>query len=83
MTAWTSGGDPLPYVPVLEDPAAPHQIVILFAGHWVAVSCTCLNGHGRLRRNRARQVIEARDVFTIPDEVAAWRAWHQERGVPA
>ena len=29
---------------VLEDPSLPHQIVLAFSGHEIAVSCTCLQG---------------------------------------
>jgi hypothetical protein len=71
---WTSGGRPIGYEPVFEDPAAAHQIVIRRAsrGSAVTVSCTCLPG----------ALIETRSSY--PDgPLAAWRAWHEREGAVA
>jgi hypothetical protein len=70
---------------VLEDPAAEHQIRIANRdGSQITLSCTCRArswrwGHGGtfLRYEE----IEARKVFPAADAIAAWRAWHAERGV--
>jgi len=73
MTAWTSGGDPLPYEPVLDDPPAAHRIDILVSGGALTVTCPCLD---------AGQCIEARPgAFPAGEAVAAWRAWHAEQGI--
>lgn len=57
--------------------ALAHQIRLRSRGHHIAVSCTCLCSRG----GRSRQLIEMRKVFPATDALAAWRAWHQERGV--
>ena len=73
MTAWTSGGDPLTYVPVLEDPQAAHRIDILYTSGMLTVTCPCLD---------AGQRIGARPgAFPAAEAIAAWRAWHDEQGI--
>ena len=70
--------------PVLEDPAAEHEIQLAVTsragiGGFITVSCTCLpRGTGR---GRPRQIIEARKVFPAAEAVATWRAWHTDRGI--
>lgn len=83
MTAWTSGGDPVSYEPVFEDPSLPHQIIILAPSRdtKIAVSCNCLNGHGHVSRGHPRQLIESRDVFPARDAIAAYARWHSARGI--
>jgi len=65
-----------------------HQIVLAIApapawpdrgGHRIRVSCTCL----AVRRSGrpGHETIEARTLFPAADVLAAWRAWHAERGV--
>ena len=71
----TSGPPTLPFTPVFEDAAAGHQIVITGARHWfhkvIAVSCNCLHG----------KPIRTWGTGQPGEAVAAWRAWHEERGV--
>jgi hypothetical protein len=66
---------------LLEDPAAEHQIRLNCLGRDLTVSCTCTAswpGHG----GRARyEEIEIRRVFPAAEAIAAWRAWHAEKGV--
>lgn len=84
MTTWTSGGDPIGYEPVFEDPSLPHQIVILARqnpGTKIAVTCNCLNGHGHPGRGHPRQVIEARENFPARDAITAYARWHANRGI--
>ena len=78
VTRWTSAGDPVTYVPVLEDPALEHQIIILIlAGtNQIAVTCNCLNGHGHVSRGHPRQVIAASDTLTPAEAWLAYRDWH-------
>ena len=77
---WTSGGYPLPYTPVLENPAAPHQIVLtVHASYVIVVSCTCLIRGGR--HGNGRQVIASRQLFPAQDAIAAWRTWHADRQI--
>jgi hypothetical protein len=70
------------YRPVLEDPAAAHQIrlIAVTPGNLIAVLCTC-QLPGRTRRDKPQAVIEARKVFPAADALAAWRAWHEDKGV--
>jgi len=77
MTAWTSGGDPLTYEPVLEDPRAEHQIVIRAPGHEIVVCCTCM----RREYYVSGAPIASGTRLTAADAVAAWRAWHTGQGV--
>jgi hypothetical protein len=62
---------------MLEDPAAPHQIVPFLIASQMAVSCNCLHRP----RQKGWTPIEVRQLFPAADMDAAWRAWHQERGV--
>jgi hypothetical protein len=79
-TTWTSGGHPVPYVPVLEDPAAAHQIVLTVqVSRLIVVSCTCLIRGGR--HGQHRQVIALRAEFPAADALAAWRTWHADREI--
>jgi hypothetical protein len=59
--------------------ALPHEIAMRSGSgtKLIVVSCTCLAGPG----GRCRDTIEARPVFPAAEAVAAWRAWHAERGV--
>ena len=82
---------------LLEDPAAAHQIRIRRRGGGLAVSCTCLNTwtgtwtvawSGRPRPNPAwtgartrGKVIETRAVYPAAEALAAWRGWHEEKGI--
>jgi hypothetical protein len=54
------------------DPRAYHD------GMAIIMSCTCTARGGNRQR---REVIEARTRFPAADAIAAWRAWHAERGV--
>lgn len=71
----------LPYVPVLEDAMAAHQIIIRLerGGPRIAVSCTCLE---RFRR----KPIGLASRWTVPEALAAWRRFHatpeDEQGRP-
>jgi hypothetical protein len=55
---------------------AVHEMVLKFGGgggnHRIVLSCTCLPGH---------DPIEARMRFPAGEVIAAWRAWHEERGI--
>lgn len=59
----------------------PHQIVLTTSGWDLVLACTCTAswpGHG----GRARyEPIETRPRFPAAEAIAAWRAWHEERGV--
>lgn len=69
--------------PILADLTLPHQIHLMHAqspfggGYQFAVSCNCTI-HGPRSRY---EPIEARALFPAAEAVAAWRAWHSERGV--
>ena len=65
--------------PLIEDPAAAHQIVLRQCGNDIMVSCTCqrIRGPGRA----GHLPIESRARWEAAGAVAAWRAWHEERGV--
>ena len=74
-----------------------HQIQIRNRSGKLAVTCSCLiavvrtgdwqeyriAGQVTERRTarRRRGVIEARTLFPAADAIAAWRAWHADRGV--
>lgn len=81
-------GPPLAQPPSpLEDPSLPHQIVSLITtAHGLSVTCNCLRrpaGKGA-GRGSPRELIAFRGLgkpFPWPDAVAAWRAWHEQRGV--
>ena len=73
---------------LIADPATAHQIVLRthldprpYRGSRCAimVSCTCLVV--RQPGRPAYQRIETRMAFPAAEAVAAWRAWHAERGV--
>jgi hypothetical protein len=86
IVTWRSGGDVIPYEPVLEDPALPHQVVQLRIAGGTAVTCNCLRGKGPVPGSRGapRQLIAVRtgnNVFTISEVLAAWRGWHEEQGI--
>jgi hypothetical protein len=72
--------DPVPRV-TLEDPAAEHQIQLVFVrgGRLVAVSCRCL---GRRRHTGARRGFAVREVLPVAQAVAAWRAGHEPGVLP-
>ena len=58
----------LPYEPVFEDPAAEHQIRLVFTdGHYVAVTCNC---------QRYRRPIEVRSVFPAAEALRVWQEFH-------
>ena len=68
-------------------PEIRHELVLrqapdpgLFrSGLALVLSCTCTAvSHGGRPR---REVIEARTRFPAAEALAAWRAWHEERGV--
>jgi hypothetical protein len=63
---------------VFEDPSLEHQIVIRRNGaSRIIVSCNCLaHTHAKWY-----QAIESRGVFPARDALAAYHAWHSERGV--
>jgi hypothetical protein len=46
-----------------------------------AVSCTCTARTGKNGGRPRYEPIEARTRFPAADAIAAWRAWHAERGV--
>lgn len=61
----------------------PHTIELLagarrYDGNKISVSCTCL---ARVPWQRGRGIIESRTLFPAAEAIAAWRAWHAERGV--
>jgi hypothetical protein len=66
----------VPYEPLLEDPAAPHQLVLATVhGGLGVLSCTCLC------RGRQRVVpIGTRAAWTTAEALAAWRDWHGQQG---
>jgi hypothetical protein len=82
---------------LLEDPAAAHQIRIRRRSGTLAVSCTCLStwtgtwdlAWGGSARNPAwtgarvrGEAIETRSwMFPAADALAAWRGWHEEKGI--
>lgn len=61
--------------------AMTHQIVLVNRDGDLALSCTCRHevlpsgGRGRYR------VIALRVRWTVPEVLAAWRAWHEARGI--
>ncbi len=65
----------------------PHQIRLSLlqgtygGGSKIALSCTCTARTGPHGARPRREVIEARTLFPAADVLAAWRAWHAERGV--
>jgi hypothetical protein len=75
----------------LEDPAAEHQIILRRTadtrpyrnGLPIIMSCTCRPYLPQMRPGgrRRHEPIEARTRFPAADAIAAWRAWHVERGV--
>lgn len=77
MTAAASLLLPPPRV-IMEDLSLPHQIMLCATGRGqIAVTCNCLS-----RRHRSwYTVIEARHLFPAAEAVAAWRDWHEQRGI--
>jgi len=82
---------------ITEAPRAAHQIRVRYRGGKLAVLCTCQNAwdgiwdlawgyaarNPRWRGSCVRgEPIAARMPFPAADAVAAWRAWHAERGIP-
>lgn len=69
---------------ILEDASLPHQIVLYIhaqgrGGNKLGLSCTCLRWHGN---GRGRWFIETRSgSFPAAEAIAAYRAWHADRGV--
>jgi hypothetical protein len=84
----TVTGEPGGLPATFEDPSLPHQIMLLVpssAAHTgrIAVSCNCLarpSGPGA-GRGRPREIIESRTEFPAADVIAAYHAWHGERGI--
>lgn len=62
----------LPYVPVFEDRRLPHQIVIKRGrSSQITVGCNCLG----------REVIGSRVLWQPGEQLAAYLAWHEDRGI--
>jgi hypothetical protein len=61
----------LPYKPLIEDPDAPHQIVLRLAKgrKSIILGCTCQRGH---------QQIEARQRWAEGEAMARWREHERE-----
>lgn len=80
---WTSGGEELTYVPLLEDDPRDHLPVITKDGHDIVICCSCTGG-----RHAPKTVIASsadREDHTLPADVAmaAYRSWHTYRGKQA
>lgn len=66
--------------PLLENPRAEHQIVLLRSGrHGITVSCTCR----RVIRwgRQAHQPIASSPLLPAAEAIGEWRAWHRSQGV--
>lgn len=66
---------------VFEDASLPHQIVLLFAGSAISVTCNCLGGRAYAGRGQTRRVIETRKEFPAGQAILAHRDWHRARGL--
>jgi hypothetical protein len=71
---------------VMEDPSLPHQIISVRVPGGLAVTCNCLILPGPVpgRRGRPRQLIASRsdrEAASAREVLAAWRNWHEKRGV--
>jgi hypothetical protein len=85
----TVTGDPGGAPAMLEDPAAAHQIRIIYdtnAGSGrIIVTCTCLgrrSGKGAGRGCPREGIIESRaGTFPADAAQAAWRGWHEDREI--
>lgn len=62
---------------------AEHQIELLAGaiahGNKISVSCVCLR---RRPWHNGRGIIDTRSLFPLADAMAAWRAWHEQEGIP-
>jgi hypothetical protein len=75
---------------LLEDLTAEHQIILRrtkdtrpYRNGWALImSCTCrpYMPQARPGGRRRHTPIEVRDIFPAAEALAAWRAWHDERG---
>lgn len=59
-------GSSLPYVPVFEDPRAPHQVVLRFHGSKIALTCNCFR----------QGYIDVRPVWTVPEVLREYEEFH-------
>ena len=46
--------------------------------HLIALACTCMDSRGT---GRGRPRIAVRAVFPAAEALAAWRGWHEEKGI--
>ena len=58
----------------------PHQLITRQVSGNFAVSCLCRHTGTGLIRLRC-EPIEIRSRWTVPEALAAWRAWHEREGI--